>query len=127
MSRKAKKPKPIKSPSKRRRSSWNAGWTAVVIVILAFTFAAIVHVRSKLVVVQLGYQLSKASSEHKRLLTESRKLKLEVATLRNPRRLRKLAKEKLGLIEPSPSQILRARKSVGKVAATALGSLKKVN
>jgi cell division protein FtsL len=127
MSRKAKKFKPGKSPSKRRRSSWNAGWTAVVIVILAFTFAAVVHVRSKLVVVQLGYQLSKAASEHKQLLTESRKLKLEVATLRNPRRLRKLAKEKLGLIEPRPFQILRSKKSVGKVAATALGSLKKVN
>ena len=98
-----------------------------MIVILAFTFAAVVHVRSKLVVVQLGYQLSRAASKHQELLTESRKLKLEVATLRNPRRLRKLAIEELGLIEPSPSQILRTKNSVGKVAATALGSLKKVN
>ncbi|MBW1806919.1 MAG: cell division protein FtsL [Deltaproteobacteria bacterium] len=127
MPRKAKKKKPIKSPSRRRRSSWNAGWTAGVIVILAFTFAAVVHVRSKLVVVELGYQLSRAASKHQELLTESRKLKLEVATLRNPRRLRKLAIEELGLIEPSPSQILRTKNSVGKVAATALGSLKKVN
>lgn len=75
--------------------------------LLAFALAGIVNVRAKHAVVQLGYSLSQASREHERLLADQRKLQVEVATLRSPSRLRKLATEMLGLGEPAPAQILR--------------------
>jgi cell division protein FtsL len=76
--------------------------------ILVFCIAAILHVRSRLAVVQLGYRLSQATKEHKQLQADHRKLQVEVATLRSPRRLRKLATERLELREPLSRQILHA-------------------
>ena len=114
------KKKKKQKTARSRKGFWPAGWTAIVAVILAFTLAAVLHVRAKLVVVQLGYQLSEATKENKRFMTALRKLKLEVATLRNPRRLRRLATEKLGLVEPSPGQILNGSEDRGRVAASSL-------
>jgi cell division protein FtsL len=120
-SKKTKRAKP-KTVARRMTRPWPLGWTAMLVVIFSFAIAAILHVRAKLVVVQLGYQISEAAGTNKRLLADFRKLQLEVATLRNPRRLRRLAKEKLGLAEPDPLQILRIRNRGGKVASTALDS-----
>ncbi|HUU00404.1 MAG TPA: cell division protein FtsL [Myxococcota bacterium] len=114
------------SDKKRKRtknrpgpSGWTAGWTAAVIVVAAFSLAAILHVRTKLVAVELGYRLSRAASENKQLQAESRKLRLEVATLRNPRRLRRLAADKLGLFEPRPEQVITiGTPGHGKLAAS---------
>lgn len=100
---------------------WSSGWTAAVIVVATLTLAAILHVHTKLAAVELGYHLSKAASLNKKLRAESRKLRLEVATLRNPRRLRRLATGKLGLYEPRPGQVIvidRAVERDGKLAAS---------
>jgi cell division protein FtsL len=80
---------------------------AIAVVALAFALAAILHVRSKLVVLQLGYALSEATREHKRLQADLGKLRVEVATLLNPRRLRRLATQQLGLKEPEDRQVVR--------------------
>ena len=104
-----KKSKVYKGRARTRlRPAWPSGWLAGGVLILAFCIAAILHVRSKLAVVQLGYRLSQAASEHKQLQADHRKLQVEVATLRNPRRLRKLATENLGLREPAPQQVMRS-------------------
>lgn len=105
--RKKKKNKNRES-SRRLRAEWPSGWLAGGVLILVFCIAAILHVRSRLAVVQLGYRLSRATKEHKQLQADHRKLQLEVATLSSPRRLRKLATEQLDLQEPVPRQILHA-------------------
>jgi cell division protein FtsL len=95
-------PKTVRPPSRLPR-----GWWAGALVILALGIAALVHVRAKHAVVQLGYALSLATTEHEHLVADQRKLQVEVATLRSPPRLRQLATERLGLVEPDPTQILR--------------------
>jgi cell division protein FtsL len=97
-----------KAKKTRLRAEWPTGWLAGGVLILVFCIAAILHVRSRLAVVQLGYRLSQATKEHKQLQADHRKLQVEVATLRSPRRLRKLATEQLGLREPLSRQILHA-------------------
>jgi cell division protein FtsL len=42
------------------------------------------------------------------LQAEHRKLLVEVATLRSPRRLRRLAVEQLGMVEPTTARVLRS-------------------
>lgn len=105
--RKKKKTRNRKS-SRRLRAEWPTGWLAGGVLILVFCIAAILHVRSRLAVVQLGYRLSQATKEHKQLQADHRKLQVEVATLRSPRRLRKLATGQLELREPLSRQILHA-------------------
>jgi len=95
------------SSSRARTSRWPVHWLACVLIVLLIATAAMLHVRSKLIVVQLGYELSQATQEHKRLLADQRKLQVEVATLRNPRRIRRLAMDSLGLSEPAAEQIIQ--------------------
>ena len=104
--RKKKKPA-AKAPSVR--AVLPKGWWAWSLVLVILVTGAILHVHARLQEVHLGYDLSEAAQENRKLLVERRKLQVEVATLRSPRRLRKLASEKLGLMEPKPEQIIRPR------------------
>jgi cell division protein FtsL len=60
-------------------------------------------------VVQLGYKLSGAHHIHTQLLNDSKKLHLELARLKAPERVERIAIEKLGLTRPSKEQIVVLR------------------
>lgn len=71
-----------------------------------FLVAALVHVWSRLAVVQLGYRLAAAQAAHAHLLEQDRRLRLELATLRAPGHLAAAALDRLGLVPPTPAQII---------------------
>ncbi|WNG34681.1 cell division protein FtsL [Archangium violaceum] len=66
-----------------------------------FAAVGILHVTSRVLVVDMGYRLSRAEAEERALIRENDRLKLELATLKSPARLEKLAREKLGMAMPS--------------------------
>jgi cell division protein FtsL len=66
-----------------------------------FAGVGILHVTSRVLVVDMGYRLSRAEAEARGLTRENDRLKLELATLKNPARLETLAREKLGMSMPS--------------------------
>jgi cell division protein FtsL len=72
-----------------------------VLLFALFAGVGILHVTSRVLVVDMGYRLSKAQAEERALTRENDRLKLELATLKNPARLEKLAREKLGMSMPS--------------------------
>jgi len=91
---------------------WNF-WTAAATVIVLYTLAAMLHVHARLQVVDLGYQLSREFTNQRKLKEEWQRLSIEAATLRHPRRIRAIATEQLGLVEPAPGQILQAAERGG--------------
>ena len=78
----------------------------------AFTFIAILlvvslfFVWSRLQVVNLEYDISSLESRVRDVKQETRRLKLEAASLRNPVRIEQVAKADLGLRLPTPEQII---------------------
>lgn len=72
-------------------------------VVLAALFYVWTHVAS----VRLGYEISRAGEAHRALIEENRALRVEVASLKDPKRLAALATEKYGLAPPKPSQIIK--------------------
>lgn len=74
---------------------------------LPVVFAGLFFVWSRVVTVRLGYEISRASDAHHRLLEENRGLRIESAALKAPDRLEKLARETYGLAPPRPEQIIR--------------------
>lgn len=62
------------------------------------------HVGHRREVVRLGYELSAATAELRRLDEEERRLRLEKSVLTSPGRIGHLASE-LGLVQPDPDQI----------------------
>lgn len=84
----------------------------------------VLHVTSRVMVVRIGYELSQLEQKNRALIREHDRLKLELATLKSPHRLEKLARERLGMGPPGPGAVVsvpRARPSGETMAAWAGG------
>jgi len=60
-------------------------------------------------VIYLGYEISRASEEEQNLLEESKKLRLELAALKSPKRIENVALKDLGFINPQKEQLIIVR------------------
>ena len=87
-------------PGERRRARAIALGAVVVVGI------ALLLVWVRLQTVRTGYELSAARRLEHRLQQEQRELELEIATLTSPRRLERIARERLGMGPPTAGQIV---------------------
>lgn len=56
--------------------------------------------------VNVGYELSRVTEKHAALTTLQNSLKVELARLKSPARIEKIARDKLGLVWPTPDQVI---------------------
>lgn len=75
-----------------------------------FAAIGVVHVTSKALVVRAGYELSRLEGQRRELGREQDRLRLELATLKSPARLEKLAREQLGLAPPAAGAVISLSK-----------------
>ncbi len=78
-----------------------------LLVALPVVLAALFHVWTKVTTVRLGYALSRAGNTHKRILEKNRALRVEVAALKAPERLKELAQAHYKLAPPKSEQVVR--------------------
>lgn len=57
--------------------------------------------------VQYGYQIEQLKAQQQTLEQWNHQLKLEQASLTDPQRIDRLARKELGLVSPSPQQVIR--------------------
>jgi cell division protein FtsL len=81
---------------------------ALAIALLAAV--GIVHVTSRVLVVKVGYELSRLDGESTTLTRENDRLKLELATLKSPARLEGLARKDLNMAPPAAASIIHLEK-----------------
>jgi len=86
---------------------------------LLFAAVGIVHVTSRVLVVDAGYKLSRLQQQSRELTQANDKLKLELATLRSPLRLERLAREQLGMAPPSAAAVINVGSGPVRTAAKA--------
>lgn len=55
----------------------------------------------------IGYEIAKANKERTDLLSDNKRVKLEILNLKTPQRIERIAIDKLGLIYPKGEQIIR--------------------
>lgn len=82
---------------------------AIIAAFLWLLFSGFGYVWCRVQVVQLGYMLSDAHRVHTKLLNDSKKLQLELARLKAPERVERIAIEQLGLNRPRKEQIVVLR------------------
>jgi cell division protein FtsL len=103
MSKKRKK----KLARKSAKRSWRQRHLSTVIAIfLWLLFSGFGYVWCRVQVVHLGYLLSDVHLIHTRLLNDNKKLHLELARLKAPDRVERIAIQKLGLRHPTKDQIV---------------------
>lgn len=96
------------------RSSASVPRRRGLVILLSLTLlvavsAAFCQVWTRLYAIECGYRISRATAEHARLQEQNRRLKLELALLKSPARIKAIAVDQLGMSEPRPEQIRRLR------------------
>jgi cell division protein FtsL len=92
------------------KSNWRRrNISTIIAVFLCLLAGGFGCVWCRVQVVQLGYKLSEAHRIHTRLLNDSKKLHLELARLKAPERVERIAIEQLGLNRPRKEQIVELR------------------
>lgn len=77
-----------------------------VLLFSLFAGVGMLHVTSRVLVVDMGYRLSRAEAESRTLTRENDRLKLELATLKAPARLERVAREQLGMAMPTGGAVV---------------------
>lgn len=79
------------------------------LVLLLLIGSSLFYVWSRIQVIHLGYEISRALKEGKALMEANKRLRLEVATLKSYDRIEKIAREDLKMVKPKPDQVIVIR------------------
>jgi cell division protein FtsL len=80
-----------------------------LVVAAGFIGCSLFYVWSHHQIISLGYEISQASGEEQQLLEENKKLRLELAALKAPSRIERMAQQKLGFVTPQKEQLIIVR------------------
>lgn len=69
-----------------------------------FICQLLVYTWSRVQCVRIGYAISREIENHQKLIEIQNRLKIELARLRSPERISKIARSELELVIPSPDQ-----------------------
>ncbi len=95
--------KNLKNKRKKRNPVLTMAWLALMAVFIGeLLFSAWCREQSRIIDSDIVNQTQKV----KRLSDMQDKLKIELAVLKSPRRIAKIARERLGLITPTPEQTI---------------------
>lgn len=92
-------------PGKVKARGRASGFLAFCI-ITALIAGSLFYVWSRVLVINLGYDLSEAMEVHWKLVQENKKLHIEVALLKSLARIERIAQEELNMEKPLPGQII---------------------
>jgi cell division protein FtsL len=77
--------------------------------VLCLILASLFYVWSRVQVIRLGYEISSALKDEKKLGEASKRLKLEIATLKSYARIERVAVEELKMSKPAADQVIVIR------------------
>jgi cell division protein FtsL len=81
----------------------------VLVGALVFIGCSLFYVWSHHQIISLGYETSEAAREEQALLQENNRLRLELASLKAPGRIERVAQQELGLVPPQKEQLIIVR------------------
>jgi cell division protein FtsL len=81
--------------------------TGVWLVLLAIFIAELFfYTWCRVQCVRIGYEITKEANNEQSLITLQNNLKIELASLKSPKRLAEIASNKLNLTSPTPKQVI---------------------
>ncbi|MDO9515320.1 MAG: cell division protein FtsL [Syntrophales bacterium] len=81
----------------------------LIMVALLFMATALIYVWFRVSITNIDYRIAGEMHSRDTLLEENRKLKVEIATLKSPRRIESIARAKLGMSYPERDQVIFLR------------------
>ncbi|MDY7030788.1 MAG: cell division protein FtsL [Thermodesulfobacteriota bacterium] len=98
---------PKESSAKKLMKTRNSSVMVMSLIIAAIMIScSLFYVWSHIQVVNIGYEISQANKERRKLLQLNKSLKLEIATLKSLHYVESIAKRDLRLMSPKPDQLV---------------------
>ena len=87
----------------------------ITLTLTSLVVVALLHVWTRLEIIRIGYALSQQSRLHQALVQHNQRLRLELATRKDPATIERIARERLQMVPPDPSaiRVLRAPSAPG--------------
>jgi len=92
-----------------RKTKKNVSSTRIVIwfiIMAVFIAELLIYTWSRVQCIKFGYEISNENKKNRNFINLQNNLKVELARLKSPERLAKIAKNQLGLKTPTPEQII---------------------
>jgi cell division protein FtsL len=87
-------------------SSGRIGYSTWILIASVMMAVALLYVWSHIHMTELEYQIARELSSGEQIKEERTKLKVELATLKSPRRIETIAREKLQMTYPERAQVI---------------------
>lgn len=87
-------------------ASGRIGYSTWIFIASVLMAVALLYVWSHIHMTELEYQIARELSSSEQIKDERTKLKVELATLKSPRRIETIAREKLQMTYPERSQVI---------------------
>jgi cell division protein FtsL len=84
----------------------NIGYSSLVVTAIIIMTTAIIYVWSHNRMTTLEYSVAAEVNRQEQLMEEQRRLRVEIATLKSPRRIASIAADKLHMVYPAQNQIV---------------------
>ena len=92
---------------KTRKKNGDVKITGIWIIFMAVFIAELfLYTWCRVNYIDVGYEISKETKKQHELIALQNNLKIELASLKSPERIAKIAKDQLGLIVPSKGQTI---------------------
>jgi cell division protein FtsL len=100
MNKKNTRKKKRKAPNPKMMAIWLALMMIFIAELLFYTWCRVQCVRHK-------YEIARETQRNEELIAMQDNLKVELARLKNPKRIAEIARNQLGLVTPTPQQLHR--------------------
>jgi cell division protein FtsL len=90
----------------REHASGRIGYSTWIFIASVLMAVALLYVWSHIHMTELEYRIARELSSREQIAEEQTKLKVELATLRSPRRIETIAREKLRMTYPERKQVI---------------------
>ena len=89
--------------NKQYERKYTGLWILIMVLLISELYS---YTWCRIQCVKTGYQISKETDKNLKLIALQKNLKIEIARLKSPRRIAKIATQQLGLIMPKPGQVI---------------------
>lgn len=96
----------MEKKSKKRSAQTSKALSMGMIVMAVFITELFFYTWCRVQCTGLGYEIRRTEQQHQKLGSIKSNFKIELARLRSPDRIAKKAREDLGLINPTPNQMV---------------------
>jgi len=90
----------------RVHAAGRIGYSTWIFIASVLMTVALLYVWSHIHMTELEYQIARELSSREQIMEEQTKLKVELATLRSPRRIETIARERLQMTYPDRTQVI---------------------